>query len=292
MTTENSPESGVHRLVDIVVEEVSLVDRAANKHRFLIVKRSEPMDESTTQETTSEQDPVVDDDTLQTDDADVNDGATDDSPNDTLALALEALEHLTSAVEELGTVAPEQAQTRVKELGAALREISERLTEKAGSEGDADDQGDEGTGAPDPGLLDGVLDSVRATLTRVGTLLDGASRPAAQPDPTPAPTSVPAPTTAPVPAATTAPSPTIDPTQLLDARLTELLTSVRQLGTMLTAQQQRLSRLEKRFGLPNSTPSGEHPRRRPDDEDVGWPLDLNRPCDRDSVDKTVSFHDL
>ena len=34
---------GVHRLRDIVVEEVSLVDRAANKRRFLVVKRAEDM---------------------------------------------------------------------------------------------------------------------------------------------------------------------------------------------------------------------------------------------------------
>jgi hypothetical protein len=33
-------EPGVHRLRDILVEEVSLVDRAANKRRFLVVKRS------------------------------------------------------------------------------------------------------------------------------------------------------------------------------------------------------------------------------------------------------------
>jgi hypothetical protein len=32
-------EEGVHRLTDFVVEEVSLVDRAANKRRFLMVKR-------------------------------------------------------------------------------------------------------------------------------------------------------------------------------------------------------------------------------------------------------------
>lgn len=36
-------DSGVHRLRDIVVEEVSLVDRAANKRRFLVVKRSSQM---------------------------------------------------------------------------------------------------------------------------------------------------------------------------------------------------------------------------------------------------------
>ncbi len=27
-------------------------------------------------------------------------------------------------------------------------------------------------------------------------------------------------------------------------------------------------------------------------EDVGWPLDLNKPKDRESVDKAISFHDL
>ena len=34
------------RLVDMLVEEVSLVDRAANQRRFLIVKRSEPMNQN------------------------------------------------------------------------------------------------------------------------------------------------------------------------------------------------------------------------------------------------------
>jgi hypothetical protein len=32
---------GIHRLTDIIVEEVSLVDRAANKRKFLVVKRDE-----------------------------------------------------------------------------------------------------------------------------------------------------------------------------------------------------------------------------------------------------------
>ena len=48
----NKADDGVHRLVDMVVEEVSLVDRAANKHRFLIVKRDEAMDDDKTQNTT------------------------------------------------------------------------------------------------------------------------------------------------------------------------------------------------------------------------------------------------
>lgn len=36
-------QDNVHRLSDIVVEEVSLVDRAANRRKFLVVKRSEEM---------------------------------------------------------------------------------------------------------------------------------------------------------------------------------------------------------------------------------------------------------
>jgi hypothetical protein len=49
MANETTPardrdeEEGLHRLRDMVVEEVSLVDRAANKRRFLIVKRSDDM---------------------------------------------------------------------------------------------------------------------------------------------------------------------------------------------------------------------------------------------------------
>src|ERR1700709_337419 len=42
-TGQASDEGYVHRLRDILVEEVSLVDRAANKRRFLVVKRSNEM---------------------------------------------------------------------------------------------------------------------------------------------------------------------------------------------------------------------------------------------------------
>jgi hypothetical protein len=48
-TDEDGDET--HRLRDIVVEEVSLVDRAANKRRFLVVKRSEDMPDEEEPET-------------------------------------------------------------------------------------------------------------------------------------------------------------------------------------------------------------------------------------------------
>ena len=57
-------------------------------------------------------------------------------------------------------------------------------------------------------------------------------------------------------------------------------------------QGQRIAQVEKRFGVPQSTPAGETPARTSDaDDDVDWPLDLNRPLDRDSVEKSLSFHD-
>lgn len=31
---------------------------------------------------------------------------------------------------------------------------------------------------------------------------------------------------------------------------------------------------------------------KPEEDDVGWPMDLNRLFDRESVDKATSFHDV
>ena len=56
-------------------------------------------------------------------------------------------------------------------------------------------------------------------------------------------------------------------------------------------QQQRLGRVEKQFGLPNSAASAERVSKATV-EDVGWPLDLNKPKDRESVGAAISFHDL
>ena len=75
-------------------------------------------------------------------------------------------------------------------------------------------------------------------------------------------------------------------------KLDEVVSVLRSLGETVKEQQQRLARMEKRFGLPNSAPIGERPTRAEDDADIGWPLDLNRSLDRDSVDKSISFHDV
>ena len=100
MTTEMHKADGVHRLVDMVVEEVSLVDRAANKHRFLIVKRDEAMDDDKTQNTTPAEPSPPAAPTAKLDD------------NSALNAALAALESLTGLVELLGDLGADQADAR------------------------------------------------------------------------------------------------------------------------------------------------------------------------------------
>lgn len=212
MTT---PMSGagesVHRLVDMVVEEVSLVDHAANKHRFLIVKRDEAMEDTTRK---------LDDGTV-------------------LSTALTALESLTELVELLGSLGADQADARLTELAQDLRSVAEQLLGRAVG---GDEESEE------------VEASVKAEKS-------------VEP---------------PLPALS-APS--------VNESLAKLAESFRSLSETVKEQQQRLGRVEKQFGLPNSAAPAERVLKAPV-EDVGWPLDLNKPMDRESVDKALSFHDL
>ena len=294
MSARSKAEHGVNRLLDIVVEEVSLVDRAANKHRFLIVKRSDEMDETTTDTTTSPADETA----AETNPAPAPEseaggagestgggdaptgGATESAP---LAVAVAALEGLTETVELLGTLGEEEAKPRLAELATELRGVSERLAQVAGGEGgedgastDASDGTEAGEPAKDGAAFASVIEAVRATLQRVGSLLEAGGDDQAGSD-------------------GGGDSDDDGSGSASDGglgdQLAELATELRALTDTVKEQQQRLARLEKRFGLPNSAPSGERPPRA-DDEDVGWPMDLNRPFDRESVDKAISFHDV
>lgn len=270
-----SAAKAVYRLIDIVVEEVSLVDRAANKHRFLIVKRDEGEG--------------VDDDmedlTQDGDDEDEGEGTTGeqqppqagDAPAPApapLEVATKALASLTDAVERLSTggASPEQVTALVAELDGAARELAKTL----GTEPPA--RSEPGAGADDP------FASVRATLAQVSAMI-AAARPA-PPAPPPEPP-------APAPATKSNPAPAG-----AKGKLDQLLEQVGSLAKGLKEQGQqlgqRMAQLEKQVGVPNSTPAGERPAgARDEQDDEGfWSLDLNRPVDRESVDKSVSFHDV
>ena len=266
----SAPAKAVHRLIEIVVEEVSLVDRAANNHRFLIVKRAE-----------GETDHAMADLNEPNDDDDLDD---DPSPEDTpaptpvLELATKALAALTDAVEKLG--AGGQDAEAVSKIAADLRAAADDLAKMVGAEPAAERD------APADG---GTLDAVRASIAEVRELLSAA---AAAPAPPAAPTPPATPGTEPAPEPASKAAPAIETT-----KLDTLLTQMEALGKGLQEQRQklgqRMAQLEKHFGLPNSSPAGERPNGSKDSQDDdSWSLDLNNPLDRESVDKSISFHDL
>ena len=263
-------DDGVHRLVDMVVEEVSLVDRAANKHRFLIVKRDDTMDEDTVTEVTTE--------TLEAADLNADGGGVDDdSP---LGAAVAALESLTDIVELLSTLGGDSTDPRLADLSVQLRATAEQLLARAGVSSDEDAEPVEGrakaaeepeAAAPAPTPLKANVAAAKAAVQRL------TAHRATQAQPAPS-----APTTPP------GPSPDV---AAMTKGLSSLAASFRTLSDTVKEQQQRLGRMEKQFGLPNSAAPAERVAKAVPDE-TGWPLDLNKPMDRENVDKTVSFHDL
>jgi uncharacterized coiled-coil protein SlyX len=281
-------DASTHRLLDIVVEEVSLVDRAANRHRFLIVKRSDPMEENHADKAKTPDGEAVETSkqTPPKDPAEKAEGMESESPM--LDAAVEALERLTETVETLGALADGDAREKIAALAVELRALADRLAEAAGAEpAPAPD-----AGPPDLGV---AIESVRATLQRVGSLIDASKATAKPKSPPDAIADEEKPTDKPrdkhdkrAPTSGDAPAPPAqdDP---LRKDLAGLADSVKKLVEALKDQAQRLSKLEKRFGLPNSAPAREEGNR--PDEEVGWPMDLNRPFDRENVDKAVSFHD-
>lgn len=237
------PTEGVHRLVDMVVEEVSLVDRAANLRRFLIVKRDDSMDD--TEDTTKADVPA-------------------DSP---LGMALAALESLTDIVELLGSDV-DDADPRIAALAEQLRTTGEQLLSQAGLSEEED--GDETEKARS------VADNLVATKAAVARLRRG-KKPAPK-DKEDHPVDEEKDDTK-----------KVDLAPITDG-LAKLNEAFKALSESVTAQAQRLGRVEKQFGLPNSAPPPE-PVTKSQPEEVGWPMDLNKPMDRENVDKAVSFHE-
>lgn len=281
----------VHRLIDMVVEEVSLVDHAANKHRFLIVKRSDPMDENNldTSENQEEnpnelEDPVDLNELPEEEDDNEHQAESFGNPTSEqknrntveLQISMEALEALTNAIEALGELRGEEAHDQVLELAHTLHGFAERLEGGASENKNASAPPAFSEGA----RIDAVLASVRSMLERVGRRIEDLESTAQKPD-----EQAENKNTQSIPSETQTG---------ITRKLDELVSQSQAIGKTVQAQQERLARMEKRFGLPNSTPieTSQKSSKSEDVEDVGWPLDLNRSFDRESVDKAVSFHDL
>lgn len=257
---------GVHRLVDMVVEEVSLVDRAANKHRFLIVKRDDAMDDTTLTEVTA---------TVVAGSPDASEAGgveiDDDSP---LGAAVAALESLTDMVELLSALGGEATDPRLAMLAEQLASASTQLLARVGVDTEEDEAEPVEARAPEPAApvpktLQANLASAKAAVQR---LAGRRAKPAA-------------------PKVDKVAEQASPEASALTKSLASLSESFRALSDTVKQQQQRLGRMEKQFGLPNSAAPAEHVSKAAPEE-VGWPLDLNKPMDRENVDKALSFHDL
>jgi len=283
---------GIHRLVDMVVEEVSLVDRPANLRRFLVVKRDEMKDQ-----TQIEKAPPPEQDLATADASESGDYNMDGTP---LGVAAEALESLTAIVEML-SAGDTEADPRLAELAQELRALCEQLLGEADDSGDAAgadaasgaradaaagadgaatkaDEAAPGTTKPSDAAQVARTKQVLASLSQIALKLGRKKKPAASSAPAPA-----------MPATKQEAVPSPDVVALKDS-VTKLTESVQALTASMTEDRQRLARVEKQFGISNSAALAER-KPRATVEDVGWPLDLNRPMDRESVDKSVSFHD-
>lgn len=212
--SDEGGEETVNRLFDMQVEEVSLVDRAANRHRFLVVKRDEDGGEAEGEQACSSD--AIEDTPGGQKEHDLGSPAAasdrseehvddvDGEPKGALASATAALEALTAAVAEL----------RGDPTVAVLRTLAEGALSRAKKPEEPASPQAKQPSVPD---LEGIVGVLRSLAERIG-------------------------------------------------------------------------RLEKCFGTPNSRESAA--KRAPDTGEVGWPMDMNAPLDRGSVDGSVSFHDV
>lgn len=205
-------------------------------------------------------------------------GESQNTGGGVLEVALEALERLTDAVEGLGQgEGEEEVRGPIEQLAVELRAAADRLSELVGGEV-TQPEGPTGKGVAE------TVDAVRTLLQQVQSVLESAKgkEPVENPQ-TAADQGQPGEEP---PAAPAAPA-----DSSVAKGLSSVAATLSKLVELVGEQQQRLSRLEKRFGLPNSTPEREGNRPHQTDE-VGWPMDLNRPYDKGSVDASVSFHDV
>jgi hypothetical protein len=269
------------RLVDMEVQEVSLVDRAANKRKFLVVKRSEGM--------------------AQEANADAGEGTSDteagehdgedhaEGEGSPLEVAATALEGLTGAMTRLQSAATD---TQCAELGNVIQELRDAADalESIGASDDTEPEEDEvedHSGSTDAlraggdlAVLVGAMTDLVAELraSRTGQPAAKAARRGAQQqdgeeDGDDAGTQ--RPSARPGTKRKSGGKPAADE-NALEQDVRALRSELKAFTGALQEQARRLSKLEKRAATPASRPPGERPSSPSRGSDEGaWPLDLN-----------------
>ncbi len=246
-------EKALRRLKDIVVRELSLVDRPANQEPFLLMKRSEPVGETTESAESTETENAPEEGS--------SPEPTTQASNPTLAVAVQALESLTQAVESL------DGDEGLGEMESELRETLGALMSHLGVQAPAVPETPTETSANDEAKTK-IVTELRRAIDELKTV--SANAPAHAP-------------------AKEQPEGDDRVDQVRDA-LASLESTVREFGETVNKQGERIAHVEKQFGLPNSQAPDGNPK--PPPAAAGWPFDLSAPRDRDKVEKSVSFHDI
>lgn len=245
--------SEVKRLVDMVVEEVSMVDRAANKRRFLLVKRDDMEDENkneTTNETpTGQEGEIVEEKAAGDAPADggappAGDSAADpgmdgEAPADpVLATAVSALEVLTELVESLGeSGATPESSARLAELAQSLGDIAQSILSQVGGAPAAEQKSDK-TGD--------LIKQAKALVDQFGGQVAASAEKQAKSEVT------------------------------LTKSITDINQAVGRYEQMLKEIHERVKKVEKSVGAPASQPVTSVSKSAGEDL-VSWPDDLNAP---------------
>ena len=315
-------EGDVHRLRDIVVEEVSLVDRAANKRRFLVVKRSDAMhgesDENGVEK--AKKKPASEDEPI--DEAKAKKSPQDEEPEDAAADADPAVCQPPDADAKAKPKrkADVALPADLKEsLLSTLTEAMERLMALAQQIKDASEPDGEADNAALPDDLGAEIEAIaellgEATAKRkkktskaeaAGTeVAKGGSRMAKDrldrfqkamallsdilKEITRTNEDPPAPTAGAAEASVQKREPALGPSEV--PGLKELVAGITALTSVMKRQEEELGRVRQARGTSNVIPV-DGGARRAEPQDVSWPLDMNRPISRDKVRKEVSFFD-
>ena len=319
----------VYRLKDIVVEEVSLVDRAANKKKFLIVKREQDMEKNSTEDNATEAVEAAQEATQE--EVQVAPEATEQ------AEAVEAAPESEEAAEAATTEDTEEvavvAQSEESPEEEAQAELSEQVCEKS-SEDNAlnillDAVGGitkalEAINSVEAGdkrnllveTTKGLFNAANSLAANCGvevaveeaelvandketiemgeTQMEKSKK---EEEVLAAPVDKAEEKVGDEPAATEATSAEKSEMQLMKEALHELLEkfsavseSVEGVSKAVAKQSERLNNLEDGVGSGNSLATSESVNKS-EDSFEGWPLDLNSPYDRETTEKSVSFFD-
>lgn len=320
---------GVHRLRDIVVEEVSLVDRAANQRRFLVVKRSPDMADETTATADTKpdspkaiakakkkpaEDEVVDEEKAKKKPADSEEedatdaekargpakGDAEDGEDDGEEKKKQRKQDdelvLAPAVKEALLRVLTDALERLMALANTIKEAGEP---EEGDDGEMPDDVTTELGAVAE-MLSGIDKRKRS---KAGVAKAGARMAKDRLDRFQKALSLLADIlkeltdskdAAPAPTAGAAQAGVTkreaEPSQpTVVPGLAELASGIGELTRVVKRQEDELARMRQARGVSNAIPV--EGGRRAEPQDVSWPLDMNRPISRDKVKKEVSFFD-